>query len=60
MFILIKQSHVVLHTWHEFGYAAVDVFTCGEDDPWEIIKFLRNALKSKRASAVELRRGSEL
>jgi S-adenosylmethionine decarboxylase len=27
---LIAESHVAVHTWPERGYAAVDVFTCGD------------------------------
>jgi len=28
--VVIAESHVTVHTWPEHGYAAVDVFTCGE------------------------------
>ena len=28
--IIISESHFTIHTWPEFGYAAVDVFTCGD------------------------------
>jgi len=27
--VVIAESHLSIHTWPEFGYAAVDVFTCG-------------------------------
>ena len=27
--VLISESHVTIHTWPENGYAAVDIFTCG-------------------------------
>lgn len=27
---LIAESHVAIHTWPEHGYAAADVFTCGD------------------------------
>lgn len=27
---LLAESHISIHTWPEFGYAAVDVFTCGD------------------------------
>ena len=26
----LAESHISIHTWPEIGYAAVDVFTCGE------------------------------
>ena len=27
---LLAESHISIHTWPETGYAAVDVFTCGD------------------------------
>jgi S-adenosylmethionine decarboxylase len=27
---LLAESHISIHTWPEHGYAAADVFTCGE------------------------------
>jgi S-adenosylmethionine decarboxylase proenzyme len=31
--LLISESHLSVHTWPERGYAAVDLFTCGEATP---------------------------
>lgn len=27
---LLAESHISVHTWPELGYAAADIFTCGE------------------------------
>ncbi|MDQ8020356.1 MAG: adenosylmethionine decarboxylase [Moraxellaceae bacterium] len=27
--LLLKESHISIHTWPEHGYAAVDIFMCG-------------------------------
>lgn len=56
--IVIAESHVTIHTWPEYGYAAVDVFTCGETiDPWVIQTHLEAGFGSKTASSMELKRG---
>jgi S-adenosylmethionine decarboxylase len=40
--VILKETHISLHTWPEFGFAALDIFLCGESlDPyvaWEFIK----------------------
>ena len=28
--VVIAESHLSIHTWPESGYAALDVFTCGD------------------------------
>lgn len=58
---LIAESHVAIHTWPEFGYAAVDVFTCGERASAErACLFLVEALQAGRHSMVKLSRGTGL
>ncbi|MEM2512437.1 MAG: adenosylmethionine decarboxylase, partial [Ignisphaera sp.] len=33
---LVIESHIAIHTWIEYQYATVDVYTCGEkSDPWK-------------------------
>lgn len=29
--VVISESHLTIHTWPEYDYAAVDVFTCGDE-----------------------------
>ena len=56
--VVIQESHLAIHTWPEYGYAAVDIFTCGETvDPWISYNFLKDAFKSEYASAMEMLRG---
>jgi S-adenosylmethionine decarboxylase len=42
--VVIAESHLSIHTWPENGYAALDVFTCGEKSIGDTIVF--NILKS--------------
>lgn len=56
--IVIAESHVAIHTWPEYSYAAVDVFTCGETiDPWIIQEKLKESFESKNISSMEMKRG---
>lgn len=57
--VIISESHLTIHTWPEYRYAAVDIFTCGDVvDPWEAHKHLVRALQPERESAMELKRGT--
>jgi len=56
--VVIAESHVAIHTWPEYGYAAVDIFTCGETiEPWILFNHLKAAFNSQQASNMELKRG---
>ncbi len=56
--IVIAESHVAIHTWPEYSYAAVDIFTCGETiDPWVIQEYIKEAFESKNISSMEMKRG---
>lgn len=56
--VVIQESHLAIHTWPEFGYAAVDLFTCGDIDSWISFDHLKEVFQSKNYSAIEMKRGS--
>ena len=46
---LLAESHISIHTWPESGYAAVDVFTCGDHTmPEQACAILCSELQAKR------------
>jgi len=54
----IAESHISIHTWPEYRYAAVDVFTCGDDvDPEKAATLITERLGAQSHSLIELRRG---
>jgi len=56
--VVIAESHLAIHTWPEYGYAAVDLFTCGETiDPWDAFDFLKERFDAKNQFTMELKRG---
>ncbi|MDN5348177.1 MAG: S-adenosylmethionine decarboxylase [Clostridia bacterium] len=56
--VVISESHLAIHTWPELGYAAVDVFTCGEKvNPWEACKYLSEKFQAAQVHATEIQRG---
>ena len=56
--IVIAESHMALHTWPEYGYAAIDFFTCGDRvDPSKAFDYIKNILKPQKCTSKELMRG---
>lgn len=56
--VIIAESHLFIHTWPEYGYAAVDIFTCGNSvQPEKAAAILIRKLGAKSHSMLELQRG---
>jgi len=46
---IVDESHIALHTWVEYSYATVDIYTCGEHtNPWAAFDIILNTLKPKK------------
>ncbi|MFO0920420.1 MAG: adenosylmethionine decarboxylase [Candidatus Saccharimonadales bacterium] len=56
--VLLAESHISLHSWPEYNYVAIDVFTCGKDmDPQSAIDYLENCLKPEKVETKKIIRG---
>ena len=56
--IIIAESHLSIHTWPEYGYAAVDIFACGDSlHPQRAVDFMVRELRADNHSILELERG---
>ena len=56
--IVIEESHLTIHTWPEYRYAAIDFFTCTPNvDPEPAIQLLQEAFASKRQERIFHKRG---
>jgi S-adenosylmethionine decarboxylase proenzyme len=54
--VLLSESHMSIHTWPEYGYAAVDIFTCG-GAAWDALDELKRRLDVEHMDVQELDRG---
>ena len=54
---LLAESHLSIHTWPECKYAAVDIYTCGQNmRPDLASKFLIDSLESQKQSTKKINR----
>ena len=54
---VLAESHICIHTWPEHGYAALDIFMCGNANPDACVPVLREAFAPKNIAVTELLRG---
>ena len=56
--VAIAESHVCIHTWPEYGYAAADIFTCGENfSPHAAAAYIAEMFECKNPHFQEVTRG---
>lgn len=56
---LLSESHASIHTWPEIGYAAIDLYTCGDaTETHRAAEFLKTKLNAKTAEEKELIRST--
>ncbi|MEE8408960.1 MAG: adenosylmethionine decarboxylase [Myxococcota bacterium] len=58
---VLAESHLSVHTWPEYGYAAADVFTCGTTtDPEAACRLLADRFGAARHELKTLSRGPDV
>lgn len=55
---LLSESHASIHTWPERGYAAVDVYTCGDGDPRDAHPVFEVGLAATSSTTSIVQRGT--
>ncbi|HEC40008.1 hypothetical protein LCGC14_0509300 [marine sediment metagenome] len=46
----LEESHLALHTYPEYGYCSIIIYTCGhEANPKEALKIIKNIIKPKES-----------
>ena len=57
--VVIAESHLAIHTWPEYNYAAVDFFTCNKNCNTDIaVEYLKENFHSKKFSVNVIKRGN--
>ena len=54
---VLAESHISVHTWPEKGYAAFDVFMCGDAEPRKALDVFKKAFEPGRVVVGEHKRG---
>ncbi len=54
---LLAESHITIHTWPEHDYAAIDIFMCGNCDPYDCLATLERTLRPTHREIQLLKRG---
>ncbi|WP_299444772.1 adenosylmethionine decarboxylase [uncultured Rhodospira sp.] len=54
---VLAESHISIHTWPECGYAALDIFMCGDAEPMKTIPVFRAAFETSQSQIAEHKRG---
>jgi S-adenosylmethionine decarboxylase len=54
---VLAESHISIHTWPERGFAAVDIFMCGDAEPMKAVEVMRRAFCPRHTSVAEHKRG---
>jgi|TARA_R100000482_G_scaffold122538_2_gene70452 S-adenosylmethionine decarboxylase proenzyme len=56
--LVITESHISIHTWPEYGYVAIDVFSCCDKlDHKRLVDVLQTHFKAKKVNSKSIKRG---
>ena len=55
--LLLAESHISIHTWPEFGFAAADIFMCGNAQPQLALQVIEHALQPRSRIVQTIARG---
>jgi S-adenosylmethionine decarboxylase len=54
---VLSESHISIHTWPEHGFAALDVFMCGDCNPHDTVPVLQRAFEPETVELQDILRG---
>lgn len=54
---IIQESHLSIHTWPEYNYAAFDIFVCGNINPYQAVPVIKEGFNPGNIQISEIKRG---
>ncbi|MGB0083803.1 MAG: adenosylmethionine decarboxylase [Rhodomicrobiaceae bacterium] len=57
---VLAESHISIHSWPEYGYAALDIFMCGDTKPHLALDIIREAFQPDELIVQECMRGENV
>ena len=54
---VLEESHITIHTWPEVEYAAIDIFLCGNLNPFNCVEAFKKAFETYWVTVNEFKRG---
>lgn len=58
--VVLAESHISIHTWPERNFASLDIFMCGDADPYKAIDTLKQYFKPAQVNVSEHKRGVQV
>ncbi len=55
--LLLSESHMSIHTWPEYQFAAIDIFMCGEHQIEAALSYLQEAFAAQHSKLSNYSRG---
>ncbi|MFZ6751097.1 adenosylmethionine decarboxylase [Undibacterium sp. Ren11W] len=55
--VLLAESHITIHTWPEHGYAALDIFICGQAQAEHALQHIKQTLQASHCELNRIQRG---
>jgi S-adenosylmethionine decarboxylase len=58
---IVLESHISIHTWPEFRFATVDVYSCGaHTNPEKAFEYIASALEASKVEVKVISRSYEM
>ena len=58
-YAIITASHIGIHTWPEYQFASIDIFSCKGEIPDSVVDIIKNALHAKEIEIQKMQRGDK-